>query len=1305
MAELRRVGGKMESSRVFGGHRALLPYEVQLCEALGITEEEYWQFIYLAESVNGKRRKEYDLIPNIVNMPAVPIAPLFFGGVSIGFYGVVAIGVALSYISNALRPKPKAPKTPPSLQTEGAQSVKRFSPQTGFNSLQELAVIGETIPLIFTKRDNDKNIGGIRVNSKLVWSQLKSLGTFQQLKAVFVLSNKGVETPPDFAGYAIGDLLLKNYTGAKLALYYKSKSGNNRIKETNIYTQSELAREIGRDGSNPEDVFSVDLDIYGQIRSSGFNEKVFCGVRTPTTQSRFGNFAPMPNMMRFQLPYELILKAKDASNPDDIDKKRRKIAKYYPRYAGFLKHNNEEKHGRFKLEKNNTVRYTIGDMNPVTRISGDFNPWGLEDVKTALDSDRERIDDNISIGETYLIGSAIAICTKVSTTELWRDRTYKDFDFKIVEEGPDNISEFELRGGNNTDGINGFDMAHSPWELDVLQKVSIASITNNRECNVTEIGLKSKVFKQITGFPNVNSHPGGFNYDEPSGTLKTYQDDNGNINLGPLNKYVTRYSFFRLQARKAGTDDNFVTIDNDKPFAIKGRTPQSQYNFIRINHPLDQYEFRFVPYPGNLIKRNFVDSNNKEIRILKASGALQQYSVIPDFLSTDLVISYSGFNIPLTGGDASNNEWYIGARGEQETSSAITSLADNSFGDIGVDSGESVNEVTKFDLADKSYVEYVPIHDIYIFYYEGEYIGGVTATDKNKAQVFQKGGGVSYAVGNFVNQEIIEFEEGPPGGILIEEYEIIKSVLLPNRVAVLETVEVNIQNENSNGNGAKVEISFLSTDGMIWRLTNGGSGYKSGDRVLIPEHSISVLGRNITFPGLITTVSVADQSFITDPWPDPAPADSEDGGPIGNAVNNRNILPYGAIADFISFEAEVPSHMEEPEHEIVYVNELVLQDNEISYTDLTVAGIRINSSKEFASFSQLSAYFQNGLSIKNLIDKTIGPSNLFPDIAYALLTDPLIGAGDLIGVRSVDEERMKIASEFCKANKLFWDGVIVDEKNLREFIFQNAQYCLLDFTILGGRFSLFPSVPFNASTFLIEPTQEPFIKALFTDGNTKNLQVSFLSAEERQDFNAFATYRHEKLNGFPETKVIGRRLISTTDNEPRENFDMSTFCTSATHAQIFLDYALKVRNKIDHGITFDTTPQAAMHLAPGDYIRLHSEATHNNRFANGVITQDGEIQSQVNLTNGTQIMFWKPGDTSVSKIVPIQIENSKAASTFRGSVFTVPDNSISDRVYKIESISYAEDGLINISGSHAPLNADGKLAVINYPDADIITLE
>ena len=80
---------------------------------------------------------------------------------------------------------------------------------------------------------------------------------------------------------------------------------------------------------------------------------------------------------------------------------------------------------------------------------------------------------------------------------------------------------------------------------------------------------------------------------------------------------------------------------------------------------------------------------------------------------------------------------------------------------------------------------------------------------------------------------------------------------------------------------------------------------------------------------------------------------------------------------------------------------------------------------------------------------------------------------------------------------------------------------------------------------------------------------------------------------------------------------------------------------------------------------------------------------------GTQIMFWKPGDTSVSDVTALQITNNRAASRFRGSVFTVPDTSVSDRVYKIEAISYGEDGLINISASFSPLNADDTLAVMN----------
>ena len=57
----------MESLRRPGGRRVLLPTEVELCETVGITEDEYFYFIELTQAYNGKRPKEYDDLPYVVN--------------------------------------------------------------------------------------------------------------------------------------------------------------------------------------------------------------------------------------------------------------------------------------------------------------------------------------------------------------------------------------------------------------------------------------------------------------------------------------------------------------------------------------------------------------------------------------------------------------------------------------------------------------------------------------------------------------------------------------------------------------------------------------------------------------------------------------------------------------------------------------------------------------------------------------------------------------------------------------------------------------------------------------------------------------------------------------------------------------------------------------------------------------------------------------------------------------------------------------------------------------------------------------
>ena len=48
----------------------------------------------------------------------------------------------------------------------------------------------------------------------------------------------------------------------------------------------------------------------------------------------------------------------------------------------------------------------------------------------------------------------------------------------------------------------------------------------------------------------------------------------------------------------------------------------------------------------------------------------------------------------------------------------------------------------------------------------------------------------------------------------------------------------------------------------------------------------------------------------------------------------------------------------------------------------------------------------------------------------------------------------------------------------------------------------------------------------------------------------------------------------------------------------------------------------------------------------------------------------------------------------RGVLFTLKNAVTSNRVYKVETISYSEDGLIEVSGSHAPLTSTGSLAIL-----------
>ena len=111
------------------GRRLLLPTEIELCNVLGITEDEYWYFLDTTAAYNGQRPKGYELIPDI---RSEPVTILGFT-ITQAMWVQVGIAVVAATISYLLTPKPKELKSGGSRRTADAIGNTKLVPQASFN--------------------------------------------------------------------------------------------------------------------------------------------------------------------------------------------------------------------------------------------------------------------------------------------------------------------------------------------------------------------------------------------------------------------------------------------------------------------------------------------------------------------------------------------------------------------------------------------------------------------------------------------------------------------------------------------------------------------------------------------------------------------------------------------------------------------------------------------------------------------------------------------------------------------------------------------------------------------------------------------------------------------------------------------------------------------------------------------------------------------------------------------------------------------------------------------------------------------
>ena len=569
-----------------------------------------------------------------------------------------------------------------------------------------------------------------------------------------------------------------------------------------------------------------------------------------------------------------------------------------------------------------------------------------------------------------------------------------------------------------------------------------------------------------------------------------------------------------------------------------------------------------------------------------------------------------------------------------------------------------------------------------------------------------------------------------------------------NRVIPIEGDNVVYNTENLPNGGLQIRVKTTSktkakgkTSGFLWEILGDQEQYAVGEAVESTINGVSETGNDIEvivsavvekrsgesqtqFPGqkkgyalnsIKYTVSPAGTSGNWVPGEKVTlTATVSNGNPFRKAgttvgvtlvtlgLDTVTIEPQSKAERFFELGSQVAdlsvygslltkSNESAPEHEIVYVNETIANNTVPEYENLTIAGLSLKASRNFTSIDQIRCWLRQGIPVQRFLPSeagTVGASNKFTDLVYYLLTDKTAGAGGVVSPNLIETADFAKTASFLEQNQLFFDGAIDSPINLRQFIADTAPYFLCSFVISNGKFSLVPALPCEVSGAITNKAIE--LKGLFTSGNIieDSFSVDYLQTEERKDFQAIVRYRKERRNQLSEEATLSVRWAEAgSDTYPIESFDLTQFCTSREHAFIVARYFMSIRRRITHSVRFKTTP-FGIALAPGDYIRVLTEASPYQPANNGVISSDGTITAATTLTDGTYKILYSGVDEDQLKTADMKVINGKTADpALFNTIFTIDSPTVSSNTYAVEQLTLDSEGLVEVLATEFPTSS------------------
>jgi hypothetical protein len=1307
--------------------RKLLPYEHELIQQLGVTEDEYLDF--LAVQFDYTRTPEQKLATVEADFGITALV-------------LTVVGILFQVASVLLMPKPDIPGA----KNQRRAREQRFSPRFGFNSSQELGQYGDPINLVYCNTSQNPR-GAVRVGTSLVWSSVESYGSTQFMQLLLVLGAAKIKTL-DFDRTAFGQLPLGQFSASNTWLYYEDDgavSFNNKVLGD--------GKDPTRDGANgADDVCRV---MFAKNRRDGYSQAF-----SPSSLTSFGIYDPIPLNVEIQ-------ERRSSGNPQWRDLRVTIAANGYDTNDG----------ARWEVGRTFTVVFSKAEIKGDQRVA----------VEAARDM-RYQLVAALDQAATYMLGTAKFKLVSVDPDNVNLDRNDIRAKFECIEKGRRPSTAYDKTKTKIWTEKDREDIEEAIDQLEagasIFQSAGSATFPTYSTGNSYSVSqpADSRQVLNITlrtvvpsNLPNAPSRPAAWS---------------GNIEL-QLRKYgYSNYSFkgrTTLQWRDELDQARTAILPNGGSIAT---TEAILQEFLADKPKLDTQDLR-NEIDDDLekirqLRDDVLDGDyDRQFRNNARSVVRQIRRQIDDLndrmdkrvqSSTDLDKN----STTISGQRVLTNRTRL--RGNNQRIGRLQSQID--------DLRETRDDLLSGDISRQrsAYVRFLRNANFaFIGFDSNRYgSGGIRAMKRRLAQIqgqFTTDQAGVRAIRGFLRDLIQEKQKALEEAIIVDKnWETLAGAsddnfftkcLVKIEAAAYQTVTTcdyvkfaiscklfrrisgraknygqkeapdgfKLSDNGVQGRMAFFKVSYKKTDSnrdnhrtlpIVFAVRRNadqdnfiGLAFKGNEQAKW-EFKIEAIGdigaeiqdsgqaemAFIENAGRVQTYDHAGSSFA---WTGSLVNIS---GNIKDALKERGPI-YTNEWDLFSVRSDTQVQFSfdgGPEFRITAVTEQQIGNNDGKYGSMSMMALGIFSGRGVQDLRSITAFVKEGKN-SYIVNESNGSYNLgndstsfAPDVFADTILDRENGIGKYAKPEGIDWQGLALAKRFCKNNglgcQLFMDGVISDLTSWRQFWVETAPFSLLEFARVGGKETLIPAIPVDGSG---RANRQVVVNALFTTGNILegSYKEEFIDyGDSTQDLIATVIYREtEAQDVFPRNASVQVHISNgqgfNEGNAIRQTFDLSQFVSQREQAILFGKLLCNQRRYIRRGIEFKTFPTDSP-ISPGAYIYVDIGLNTWDRMSSGMIMNDGILNSPLSdaIANGSyDVLIYQNSERTIS-FDGISIVNGAAAALvpYSGYMFVLGAKGDRKRVFRTTEVQMDEEGEVTVKAMEHPCDNSGSQLLSKIAD-------